>query len=62
VDAHVAASGGHVVLERLLLVAVEDVTADLSRAPRATTTLYLVFKGSGTGALFDVDDFTFTTG
>lgn len=39
----------------------QDVTADLSRAPRGTTTLYLVFKGSGTGALFDVDDFTFTT-
>ncbi|OKI00782.1 glycosyl hydrolase [Streptomyces sp. CB02923] len=30
--------------------------------PGGTTTLYLVFKGSGTGALFDVDDFTFTTG
>ncbi|MEU3250678.1 PQQ-dependent sugar dehydrogenase [Streptomyces sp. NPDC006997] len=40
----------------------QDVSADLSRAPRSTTTLYLVFKGSGTGALFDVDDFTFTTG
>ncbi|MFI6010858.1 PQQ-dependent sugar dehydrogenase [Streptomyces sp. NPDC051243] len=40
----------------------QDVTADLARAPRSTTTLYLVFKGSGTGALFDVDDFTFTTG
>ncbi|MET8082287.1 PQQ-dependent sugar dehydrogenase [Streptomyces sp. NPDC005303] len=39
----------------------QDVTADLSRAPRGSTTLYLVFKGSGTGALFDVDDFTFTT-
>ncbi|MEU4154153.1 PQQ-dependent sugar dehydrogenase [Streptomyces sp. NPDC026659] len=39
----------------------QDVSADLSRAPRSTTTLYLVFKG-GTGALFDVDDFTFTTG
>ncbi|MFJ6738635.1 PQQ-dependent sugar dehydrogenase [Streptomyces sp. NPDC091279] len=39
----------------------QDVTAALSRAPRATTTLYLVFKG-GTGALFDVDDLTFTTG
>ncbi|MFF3328042.1 PQQ-dependent sugar dehydrogenase [Streptomyces sp. NPDC002888] len=39
----------------------QDVTAALSRAPRATTTLYLVFKG-GSGALFDVDDFTFTTG
>ncbi|NUP18633.1 MAG: carbohydrate-binding protein [Streptomyces sp.] len=40
----------------------QDVTADLSRAPSGTTTLYLVFKGSGTGALYDVDDFTFTTG
>ncbi|MGW5610026.1 PQQ-dependent sugar dehydrogenase [Streptomyces sp. NPDC003753] len=41
----------------------QDVSADLSRAPRGTTTLYLVFKGStGSGALFDVDDFTFTTG
>ncbi len=39
----------------------QDVEAQLSRAPRGTTTLYLVFKG-GTGALFDVDDFTFTTG
>ncbi|MBQ1091310.1 PQQ-dependent sugar dehydrogenase [Streptomyces sp. B93] len=40
----------------------QDVSADLSRAPRGTTTLFLVFKGSGSGALFDVDDFTFTTG
>ncbi|MER7402694.1 PQQ-dependent sugar dehydrogenase [Streptomyces sp. NPDC000070] len=40
----------------------QDVQATLSRAPRGTTTLYLVFKGSGTGALYDVDDFTFTTG
>jgi glucose/arabinose dehydrogenase/PKD repeat protein len=39
----------------------QDVTANLSRAPRGTTTLYLVFKGTGTGALYDVDDFTFTT-
>ncbi|MFJ3662991.1 PQQ-dependent sugar dehydrogenase [Streptomyces sp. NPDC090119] len=39
----------------------QDVSADLTRAPRGTTTLFLVFKG-GTGALFDVDDFTFTTG
>ncbi|GHF44586.1 PQQ-dependent sugar dehydrogenase [Streptomyces griseosporeus] len=38
----------------------QDVQAGLSRAPRGTTTLYLVFKG-GAGALFDVDDFTFTT-
>ncbi|WP_445026885.1 PQQ-dependent sugar dehydrogenase [Streptomyces sp. SAS_270] len=40
----------------------QDVTANLSRAPRGTTTLYLVFKGSGSGALYDVDDFAFTTG
>ncbi|MEW2313685.1 PQQ-dependent sugar dehydrogenase [Streptomyces bauhiniae] len=39
----------------------QDVSADLTRAPKATTTLFLVFKG-GTGALYDVDDFTFTTG
>ncbi|GGZ68702.1 PQQ-dependent sugar dehydrogenase [Streptomyces bluensis] len=39
----------------------QDVSAGLSRAPRDTTTLYLVFKGSGSGGLFDVDDFTFTT-
>ncbi|MGW7042052.1 PQQ-dependent sugar dehydrogenase [Streptomyces avermitilis] len=39
----------------------QNVGADLSRAPAGTTTLYLVFKGSGTGALYDVDDFTFTT-
>ncbi|WNZ07498.1 PQQ-dependent sugar dehydrogenase [Streptomyces sp. 11x1] len=38
----------------------QDVTANLSRAPRGTTALYLVFKGSGSGGLFDVDDFTFT--
>ncbi|WP_045556661.1 PQQ-dependent sugar dehydrogenase [Streptomyces sp. FxanaA7] len=38
----------------------QDVTANLSRAPRGTTTLHLVFKGSGSGGLFDVDDFTFT--
>ncbi|MEU0336664.1 PQQ-dependent sugar dehydrogenase [Streptomyces sp. NPDC006193] len=40
----------------------QDVTADLSRAPAGTTTLHLVFRGSGTRALYDVDDFTFTTG
>ncbi|PWI14252.1 hypothetical protein DI272_08855 [Streptomyces sp. Act143] len=33
------------------------------RAPGGTTSLHLAFKGStGNGALFDVDDFTFTTG
>ena len=40
----------------------QDVSADLSRAPKGTTTLFLVFKGTGTGALYDMDDFTFTTG
>ncbi|HEX2289472.1 MAG TPA: ricin-type beta-trefoil lectin domain protein, partial [Pseudonocardiaceae bacterium] len=39
-----------------------DVTAALSNVPAATTTLYLVFTGSGTGALFDVDAFTFAGG
>ncbi|MGA5451252.1 PQQ-dependent sugar dehydrogenase [Streptomyces umbrinus] len=39
----------------------QDVSANLTKAPRGTTTLYLVFKGSGTGSLYDVDDFTFTT-
>ncbi|MFD1829605.1 PQQ-dependent sugar dehydrogenase [Streptomyces desertarenae] len=39
-----------------------DVTTPIKRAPSGTTTLYLVFKGSGGGALYDVDDFTFTTG
>ncbi|GAA2118046.1 PQQ-dependent sugar dehydrogenase [Streptomyces synnematoformans] len=40
----------------------QDVTAPLSGAPDGTTALYLVFAGSGTGALYDVDDFTLTTG
>ncbi|MGW6398293.1 PQQ-dependent sugar dehydrogenase [Streptomyces sp. NPDC055134] len=39
----------------------KDVTGTISRAPATTTTLFLVFKGAGTDALFDVDDFTFTT-
>ncbi|MEU7146794.1 PQQ-dependent sugar dehydrogenase [Streptomyces sp. NPDC045456] len=40
-----------------------DVSAVLGgKPPAGTTTLYLVFKGSGTGALYDLDDFTFTTG
>ncbi|MEU6162473.1 PQQ-dependent sugar dehydrogenase [Streptomyces sp. NPDC047130] len=39
-----------------------DVTADLSGAPDGATELHLVFQGEGTGALYDVDDFTFTTG
>ncbi|MFC7989645.1 lectin [Streptomyces pilosus] len=38
----------------------EDVTTSLTGAPAGTTTLYLVFKG-GTGALYDVDEFSFTT-
>ncbi|MET8677371.1 PQQ-dependent sugar dehydrogenase [Streptomyces sp. NPDC004647] len=39
-----------------------DVTAALKKPPTGTTTFYLVFKGTGTGALYDVDDFTFGTG
>jgi glucose/arabinose dehydrogenase len=39
----------------------QDVTTPLSGAPDGTTALYLVFTGGG-GALFDLDDFTFTTG
>ncbi|MFH8489254.1 PQQ-dependent sugar dehydrogenase [Streptomyces longisporoflavus] len=38
-----------------------DVSTAISKAPKKTTTLFLVFKGKGTGALFEVDDFTFTT-
>ncbi|WP_455360468.1 ThuA domain-containing protein [Streptomyces sp. SYSU K21746] len=38
----------------------QDVTASLKRPPAGTTTVYLVFKG-GAGALYDVDDFTFST-
>jgi hypothetical protein len=37
-----------------------NVSAALSNVPVAATTLYLVFKG-GSGSLFDVDAFTFTT-
>jgi len=40
----------------------QDVTASLSRAPKGTTTLYLVFKGGSGDTLFHLDDFTFTTG
>jgi len=40
----------------------QDVTASLSHAPHRTTTLYLVFKGAASGDLYEVDDFTFTTG
>ncbi|MCZ9351994.1 PQQ-dependent sugar dehydrogenase [Streptomyces mutabilis] len=39
----------------------QDVTAALSDQPSGSTTLHLVFKG-GAGSLFDVDDFSFTTG
>ncbi|CCH18467.1 PQQ-dependent sugar dehydrogenase [Micromonospora lupini] len=38
-----------------------DVSAAISNPPTASTTLYLVFKG-GSGNLFDLDAFTFTTG
>ncbi|MEU6159254.1 lectin [Streptomyces sp. NPDC047130] len=38
----------------------QDVTANLGNQPAGTTTLHLVFKG-GSGSLFDVDDFSFTT-
>ncbi|MGP3634981.1 PQQ-dependent sugar dehydrogenase [Streptomyces sp. 24-1644] len=38
----------------------QDVSADLTNRPSATTTLHLVFKG-GSGSLFDLDEFSFTT-
>ncbi|MCX4671418.1 PQQ-dependent sugar dehydrogenase [Streptomyces sp. NBC_01381] len=38
-----------------------DVSTAIAGAPTKTTTFYLVFKGEGTGSLYDVDDFTFTT-
>ncbi|MDH6228778.1 glucose/arabinose dehydrogenase [Streptomyces sp. MJP52] len=38
----------------------QDVTAGLSGGPAGTTSLHLVFKG-GSGSLFDVDEFSFTT-
>ncbi|MGW0311105.1 ThuA domain-containing protein [Streptomyces flavidovirens] len=38
----------------------QDVTTTIKRPPAGTTTLYLVFKG-GAGALYDIDDFTFST-
>ncbi|WP_030265722.1 PQQ-dependent sugar dehydrogenase [Streptomyces violens] len=38
-----------------------DVSTAIAKPPAGTTTLYLVFKGSGTGALYDVDDFEITT-
>ncbi|MER7892404.1 ricin-type beta-trefoil lectin domain protein [Micromonospora sp. NPDC094482] len=38
------------------------VNGTLSSPPAGTTTLYLTFAGSGTGALYDVDAFTLNTG
>ena len=38
-----------------------NVTGTITSPPAGTTTLYLTFAG-GTGALFDLDSFTFTTG
>ncbi|MFD3533298.1 PQQ-dependent sugar dehydrogenase, partial [Streptomyces sp. NPDC058664] len=38
----------------------QDVTAALTGQPAGSTSLHLVFKG-GSGSLFDVDDFSFTT-
>jgi len=38
------------------------VSGRLSGAPAGTTTLYLVFTGAATGALYDVDSFTILTG
>ncbi|MFE0102460.1 PQQ-dependent sugar dehydrogenase [Streptomyces sp. NPDC059009] len=40
----------------------KDVSTPITAPPKGTTTLFLVFKGEGTGALYDVDDFTITTG
>ncbi|MEV4351197.1 PQQ-dependent sugar dehydrogenase [Actinoplanes sp. NPDC049596] len=39
-----------------------NVTGAISGAPAGTTSLYLTFAGTGTGALFDLDSFTFATG
>ncbi|MET7765260.1 PQQ-dependent sugar dehydrogenase [Streptomyces sp. NPDC005393] len=39
----------------------QDVTTALRTPPARTTTLYLAFKG-GAGALYDLDDFTISTG
>ena len=38
------------------------VTGTITNPPTGTTTLYLTFAGSGTGALYDLDAFTFVTG
>jgi PKD repeat protein len=39
-----------------------NVTGTVNGAAATSTSLYLTFSGSSTGALFDVDSFTFTTG
>ncbi|WP_055564589.1 PQQ-dependent sugar dehydrogenase [Streptomyces atriruber] len=39
----------------------KDVSTAIAKPPTKTTTLFLVFKGKGSGALYDLDDFTFTT-
>ncbi|GAB2587748.1 glycosyl hydrolase [Paractinoplanes abujensis] len=39
-----------------------NVTGAISGAPAGPTSLYLTFAGGTTGALFDVDSFTFATG
>jgi glucose/arabinose dehydrogenase len=38
------------------------VTASITNPPAGTTSLYVTFAGSGTGLLFDLDSFTFSTG
>nr|WP_221381398.1 PQQ-dependent sugar dehydrogenase [Actinoplanes polyasparticus] len=39
-----------------------NVTGAISGAPAGTTSLYLTFAGGATGALFDLDSFSFATG
>ncbi|WP_198168282.1 PQQ-dependent sugar dehydrogenase [Herbidospora yilanensis] len=39
-----------------------NVTGTISGAPSTATSLYVTFAGTGTGALFDLDSFTFATG
>jgi len=38
------------------------VSGTITNPPTATTTLYLTFAGTGTGALYDIDAFTLVTG
>ncbi|MER5457672.1 PQQ-dependent sugar dehydrogenase [Micromonospora sp. NPDC002389] len=38
------------------------VSGAITNPPSGTTTLYLTFAGTGTGSLYDLDSFTFTTG